>query len=172
MPMTRNTKEAWVKDLNTVLSETGAVFVTSYKGLSVAKVSELRAKFREVDASYKVTKNRLTRLALKGTDYEPLSDLFVGTTAVAWGENPVSIAKVIVEFAKENEKLEILGGAMGKEQFDVAGVKALASLPTVDEIRAKIISVIQTPARNMVGVLKAPSEQVARLVNSYSKKVA
>jgi large subunit ribosomal protein L10 len=172
MPLTREEKAAWVSNIKSGLENAHSAFVVSYKGLTVEDMTNLRSKFREANASFAVTRNKLTKLAIKGTDFEGLTDLFVGTTAVAYGDSPVEIAKIISNFAKENEKLEVIGGTMGAEIMDAKGVKTLASLPTQDELRAKIISIIQTPMRNLVGVTRAPAEKIARLTNSYSQKAA
>jgi large subunit ribosomal protein L10 len=172
MPLTRKEKEAWVTNLKSGLENASCAFIVSYKGLTVENMTEIRSKLREIEANFQVTRNRLTKLALDGTDFEELKDFFKGTTAVAYGDHPVEIAKVFNNFSKENEKLEIIGGAMGSEIMDVKGVKTLASLPSQDELRAKIISIIQTPARNLVGVTEAPAEQIARLTHQFNQKTA
>ena len=124
----------------------------------------------DAGASYKVTKNRLTRLALKGTKFEPLSELFTGPTAIAYSDDPVAPAKVAVDFAKGNNKLVVLGGAMGDSQLDVDGVKALASLPSLDELRGKFVGLLQAPATKLAGVIQAPSSQLARVLSAQGSK--
>ena len=159
--MNRNDKQDWISSLNTALSSSESAVVAKFKALTVAELSELRNKARELGASIKVTQNRLTKLALKGTNYEELAPLFKGVTLVAWSADPVSAAKAVYNFAKTNDKVEILGGAMGKEILDVNGVKAVALLPSLDEARAKICAVLTTPAGNLARVFKAYSEKQA-----------
>ncbi len=125
---------------------------------------------REAGASYKVTKNRLTRLALEGTKFEALKDLFTGPTAIAVSEDPVAAAKVCVTFAKQNEKLTIVGGAMGENQLDPAAITALATLPSLDELRGKLIGVLQAPATKVAGVVQAPASQLARVFSAYGSQ--
>jgi len=146
------------------------VVVTHYSGLTVKEMGDLRGRMREAGALFKVTKNRLTRLALKDTKFEPLSDMFTGPTAIAYSEDPVAAAKVAVDFAKENEKLIVLGGALDAETLDADGVKAVASLPSLDELRAKIVGMLNTPASRIAQVLQAPGGQVARVVGAYASQ--
>jgi large subunit ribosomal protein L10 len=141
------------------------VVVTHYSGLTVAELGVLRREMRAAGASFKVTKNRLTRRAIEGTKYSPLSDMFTGPTAIAYSDDPVAPARVAVKFAKSNDKLVVIGGALGDEILDVAGIKALASLPSLDELRAKIVGMISTPATRIVGILQAPGGQVARVIS-------
>lgn len=159
--MKRSDKELWISDLHTSLLSSESFVVASFDSLTVKEISELRIKAREVGVSIKVTQNRLTKLALNDTDYASLAELFKGSTLVAWSKDLIASAKVIFNFAKVNKKLAILGGAMGKEVLDVDGVNAVALLPTLDEARAKICAVIQTPAGNIARVLKAYSEKPA-----------
>ena len=167
--MDRSEKETLVASLHSTFEESTTIVVTHYSGLTVAEISDLRDRMREAGASFKVTKNRLTRLALKGTQYEALTDLFIGPTAIAYADDPVSPAKVAATFAKDNEKLVILGGAVGTNVLDTAGVKALATLPSLDESRAKLIGLMTTPAARMVGVLTAPAAQVARVIGAHAQ---
>ncbi len=157
--MNRNDKQAWISSLNSDMKATEAVFVAHYKGLSVTDMDALRGKLRETGATLKVTKNRLMRLALADTNYEKLSDLFNGATVVAYAGDPIGMAKAMNTFSKENDKLEILGGGMGSEVFDVAGVKSLALLPSFDEARAMIIGMLQAPGSKMARVLVAPGRE-------------
>lgn len=146
------------------------VVVTQQSGMTVAEASDLRRKMLNAGASYKVTKNRLTRLALEGTKYEALKELFTGPTAIAVSEDPVAAAKVCVEFAKANEKLIIVGGAMGETKLDPDAIKALASLPSLDELRGKLIGVLQAPATKVAGVVQAPASQLARVFSAYGSQ--
>jgi len=166
----RTEKAALVETLNKTFSEAAVVVVTHQVGLTVDEVNDLRGKMRAAGARYKVTKNRIARLALKGTEYENLDASFTGPTAIATSADPVAAAKVAVEFANENEKLTIVGGAMGTKVLDVNAVKALAKLPSLDELRAKLLGMIQTPATRIAGVMQAPGGQVARVIGAYSSK--
>ena len=168
--MERAEKREFVASMNDVFANAGAVVVAHYTGLTVSEISELRLQMKEAGGTVKVAKNRLAKLALKGTDAEHISDLFQGQTLIAYSEDPVTAPKVSVDFAKKNEKLVILGGAMGPSNLDVNGVKALASLPSLDELRAKIVGMINTPATRIAQVVNAPAGQVARVVGAYSQK--
>lgn len=165
-------KKEWVGSLNSKLVESGLVVVTHYTGLTVAEITDLRAKMRAAGASFKVTKNRLTKLALSGTEYESIADLFVGPTAIATSKDPVAAAKVVADYAKANDKLKILGGSLGNKRLDVDGVKALATLPSLDELRGRLIGMISTPATRIAGVLQAPAGQVARVLRAKADKDA
>lgn len=168
--MDRAEKEAAVASLNATFGEAGVVVVTRNLGLTVAKSTELRTKMRAEGASYKVTKNRLAKLAAQGTPYASIADLFTGPVALATSGDPVAAAKVAVNFAKDNEKLEIVGGAMGDVVLDAEGVKALASMPSLDELRAKIIGLVNAPATKVVQVIQAPAGQLARVFGAYAAK--
>ena len=161
-------KEQLVASLNELFGATTLLVVTCPIGLTVAQSTALRAQMRDAGAGFKVTKNRLTRLALKGTKFEPLTDTFTGPTAIAYSQDPVAAAKVAVAFAEKNGKLRILGGALDQEMLDVAGVTSLAKLPSLDELRARLIGVVQTPATRIAGILQAPGGQVARVLNAYA----
>src|SRR3546814_963382 len=167
--MDRAEKAGLVAELNKVLSETGVVVVTLNKGMTVAQATELRVKMREAGASYKVAKNRLARLALDGTSYTSLDGLLVGPTGLATSVDPVAAAKVAVEFAKKNDKFEIVGGAMGDTVLDVNGVKALAELPSLDELRAKIVGLINAPATQVAQLANAPASKLARVFAAYGE---
>jgi large subunit ribosomal protein L10 len=160
----RGQKEELVAEMHQTFEEAAMVLVTHYSGLTVAEMSALRREMRAAGASFKVTKNRLTRRAIDGTKFSPLSDMFIGPTAIAYSDDPVAPAKVAVKFAKSNDKLVVLGGALGEEMLDVDGIKALASLPGLDELRAKIVGMISTPATRIAGVLQAPGGQIARVL--------
>ena len=168
--MDRAQKEAAVAGLNQTLGGVNLVVVTHQTGLTVYESMTLRRKVREAGASFKVTKNRLTRLALEGTKFQALQSLMTGPTALAFSEDPVAAAKVCVEFAKENEKLTIIGGALGEQLLDVNGVQALAKLPSLDELRGKLVGLLQAPATKVAGVLQAPAGQLARVISAYGSQ--
>jgi large subunit ribosomal protein L10 len=159
-----------VSALNQVFSNAGVVVVAHYSGLNVAQMTTLRGRMRDAGASLKVAKNRLVKLALKGTDVEHISDLFQGPTVIAYSADPIAAPKVASDFAKANEKFVLLGGAMGRTSLNAKGVEALASLPSLDELRAKLVGMIQTPATRIAGVLQAPAGQLARVFAAYAKR--
>lgn len=168
--MNKQEKEAQVAKLNADFNSATSLIVTHYTGLNVDEITALRNSLREKGAVFKVTKNSLAKLALKGTKYEDLTEFFTGPTAIAFSEDPVSAAKGVVDFANDNEKLVILGGALDDKVMDIASIKALAKLPSLDELRAKLISMIQTPATRIAGVVQAPAGQLARVFGAYGKK--
>jgi large subunit ribosomal protein L10 len=170
--MNRSEKTDTVAALNATFNDAAVVVVTRNLGLTVAQSTDLRSKMRDAGAHYKVAKNRLAKIALTDTQYSSLSDLLTGPTALATSGDPVAAAKVAVEFAKTNDKLEIVGGAMGDTVLDVEGVKALASLPSLDELRAKLIGLVQAPATKVVQVIAAPAGQLARVFGAYAAKEA
>jgi len=166
----RSQKEDMVSQLKQIFADSVTVVVTHYSGLTVAEMTDLREKMREVGAGYKVTKNRLTRLALDGTDIKDLSELFVGPTGIAFSTDPVAAAKVAANFAKTNEKLIILGGVYDGQIMDIEGIGNLAKLPSLDELRGSIVGMIQTPATRIAGILQVPATQVARVIGAYQGK--
>lgn len=168
--MNRSEKAEAIAELNQTFKDATLVVVTRQSGLTVQEVTDLRRKVRAAGASYKVAKNRLTLLALEGTAYKGLGSLFKGPTAIAYSKDPVAAAKVIAAFAKENEKLTIVGGGMGETTLDVAGIQALATLPSLDALRSSIIGLLQAPATKVAGVLQAPAGQVARVFGAYGAK--
>lgn len=170
--MDRSQKADSVAFLSGVFNEAGAVVVTRNLGMTVAQSTALRTKIREAGATYKVAKNRLAKLAVAGTDYEGLGDLFTGPTAIAASADPVAAAKAIVEFAKTTDKIEIVGGAMGSQVLDAEGVKALASMPSLDELRAKLIGLVQAPATKIAQLATAPAAKLARVFGAYAKEAA
>ena len=170
--MDRSQKTDSVAQLNDVFKEAGVVVVTRNLGLTVAQSTDLRSKMREAGASYQVAKNRLAKLALDGTDYTGIADHLTGPTALAYSEDPVAAAKVAVEFAKTNDKLEIVGGSMGAVALDEAGVKALASMPSLDELRGKIVGLVNAPATKIAQVVNAPAAKLARVFGAYGAKDA
>ena len=170
--MERAKKAEVVESLNEVFSEAGSVVVAHYTGLTVAEMSDLRARMRAAGASFKVAKNRLVVRALQGTAAEPIAHLFKGPTGIAYSSDPVAPSRVAAAYAKENDKLVILGGVVGKMELDANGVKALAELPSLDELRGKIVGLLQAPATKIAGVLPAPAGQLARVLAAYSEKTA
>jgi large subunit ribosomal protein L10 len=166
----RTEKEDLVASLQKTFEDSSIIVVTHYSGLTVSEMSDLRMQMRDAGANFKVTKNRLTRLALEGTKYKLLESMFIGPTAIAFSEDPVAAAKAAVNFSKGNDKLVLIGGALGEEQLDLAAIKTLASLPSLEALRAKIVGMINTPATRIVGVLKAPAGQVARVISAHSAK--
>ena len=168
--MNRSEKQDLVKSLRSTFEGASIVVVTHYSGLSVAEMEDLRGQMRSAGASFKVTKNRITRLALEGTKFQGIADLFSGPTAIAYSDDPVAAAKIAVKFSKENDKFVIMGGALGEEVLDLASINALASLPSMDELRGKIIGMINTPATRIAGVLQAPAGQIARVIGAHSSQ--
>ena len=170
--MDRSQKADAVAQLNAVFNEVGVVVVTRNLGLTVAQSTDLRSKMREAGASYKVAKNRLAKLALKDTQYEGLEEYLNGPTALAWSEDPVAAAKAAVDFAKSNDKLEIVGGSMAGQQLDANGVKALASMPSLDELRGTIVGLVNAPATKVAQLVNAPAAKLARVFGAYGAKEA
>lgn len=168
--MDRTQKEELVASFNEAFSGATLVVVTSQDGLSVAQSTELRREMRNAGASFKVTKNRLTRLALKGTKFEHLSDLFKGPTGIAYSDDPVAAARVAVKFADDNDKFVVLGGGLDEQALDVSAVTALAKLPSLDELRGKLVGMIQTPATRIAGVTQAPAGQLARVISARAEQ--
>ena len=167
--MDRAAKRELVSTLNDVFSSTSVVVVAHYKGLTVADMQKLRTQMKQAGATVKVAKNRLAKIALEGTDVASISDLMRGPTLIAYSSDPVAAAKVAVDFAKGNEKLVILGGAMGKTALNIDGVKALATMPSLDELRAKLVGLIQAPATKVAQVVNAPAAKLARVFGAYAK---
>lgn len=170
--MDRAQKQDTIEALKGVFDTSGAVVVTHYMGLTVAEMTDLRGKLREQGAQLKVVKNTLVQKALDGSAGEEGDALFKGPVAIAFAPDPVTAAKVATQFAKENDKFTVVGGLMGRQVLDKAGVSALATLPSLDELRGKIIGLIQAPATKVAGVLQAPAGQLARVFNAYAQKDA
>ena len=168
--MDRAQKAKAVDELHHMFEENELVVVTHYSGLTVAEISELRAKMRETGANFKVTKNTLALRAVEGTQFEGLKDLFSGPTGMAVSQDPVAAAKVVYNYAKDNKKLKILGGSLNGEILDKAAVEALAKLPSLDELRSKIVGILTTPATRIATVMQAPASQMARVVKAYADK--
>jgi large subunit ribosomal protein L10 len=166
----RAAKRELVATLNGVFSNTAVIVVAHYKGLTVADMQKLRAQMKQAGATVKVAKNRLAKIALEGTDVASISDLMKGPTLVAYSSDPVAAPKVAVDFAKGNDKLVILGGAMGKTALNPDAVKALATLPSLDELRAKLVGLINAPATKIAQVVNAPAAKLARVFGAYAKR--
>jgi large subunit ribosomal protein L10 len=166
----RTQKKELVDSLHGKLKGAAVVIVTKQAGLTVAEVTELRRNMRAAGASFKVAKNRLTRRALDGTSYAHLGASLKGPTAIAYSTDPVAAAKVAVAFATKNEKLTIVAGGLGERALDVAAVKALATLPSLPEMRAKFLGLLNAPATRLATVLRAPAAQTARVIGAYAKK--
>ena len=168
--MDRAEKSELVTAMNLVFKDAGAVVVAHYAGLSVAEMTAFRAKMRDAGAGVKVAKNRLAKLALKGTEAETIADLLKGPTVIAFSKDPVAAPKVATDFAKTNDKLVILGGSLGRTSLNPEGIKALASLPSLDELRGKLVGLISSPATRVAQVVAAPAAQVARVIGAYANK--
>jgi len=156
----------------TVFANAGVIVVTQYSGLTVRELTDLRVKLKGEGASLKVIKNRLAKIALDGKGGDKAGAMFVGPVAIAYSPDPVAASKVVADFAKGNEKLVLIGGIMGDQVLDQAGIKQLAALPSLDQLRGKIIGLIQAPATKIAGVLQAPGGQLARVIAAYAQKDA
>ena len=168
--MDRSQKQQIAAALHQDLAETVCVVVTHQTGLSVDEVTQLRRQMRSAGAGYRVTKNRLVKRALEGTEFASLIPLFTGPTAVAFSRDPVAAAKAAVAYANRNDKLTIVGGGLAGQTLDVAAVRALATLPSLDELRSKIIGLIQAPATKLASLLQAPAGQLARVIAAHADK--
>jgi large subunit ribosomal protein L10 len=166
----RTEKREFVTGLNQALAATSMIVVTRNTGLTVAEVTDLRRKMGAAGATYKVAKNRLTNLALDGTQFDGIKPMLKGPIALAWATDPVAVAKTAVEFAKTNEKFVLVGGSLGTQTLNADGVKALAELPSLDVLRAQLVGLIATPATRIAGVLQAPAGQLARVFGAYAKR--
>ena len=168
--MSKEKKQVYISEMSSQLDKAEAVIVAHYQGLTVKQLDDLRKKMREHGIQFKITKNRITKLALENTRCKNLSDLFKGPTAVALSDDAITSAKILTKFSKENEKLKILGGIMGNDILDVAGVQNVATLPTLDEARAKIVGILRSPAQKLASILLAPASKIAILALEKSKK--
>ena len=168
--MNKDKKKIYIDEMKGFFNKTSSVFVTHYQGLTVKQIDELRAEMRKHGIQFKVTKNRITKLALEKSKCKNLSNLFTGPTAVALSNDAIMLAKILTKFSKVNANLKILGGIMGKDILDVAGVANVASLPTLDEVRAKIVEILKTPAQKIARILLAPATKIAILALEKSKK--
>lgn len=168
--MDRTEKREFVTELNQALTATSMIVVTRNAGLTVAEVTELRRRMGAAGAIYKVAKNRLTNLALDGTPFDGIRTMLKGPIALAWATDPVAVAKTAVEFARTNEKFVLVGGSLGSQTLNADGVRALAELPSLDELRARLVGMIATPATRIAGILQAPAGQLARVFGAYAKR--
>lgn len=168
--MLRARKHEIVDDLRGVFSDAGVIVVTHYQGLSVAEVTDLRRGMREAGARFRVTKNRLAKIALAETAYSGLTDMFIGPTAIAWSADPVAAPKAAVGYAKRNGKLVVVGGSLAGALLSAEEVRALADLPSLDELRGRLVGLLSTPASRMVGVLQAPGGQLARVLAAHAEQ--
>jgi large subunit ribosomal protein L10 len=166
----RAAKKEAVEQLNAVFKTTGVAVVAHYSGLTVAQMQKLRTQMKLAGASVKVSKNRLTKIALEGTDVVAIGSLLKGPTVIATSDDPVAAPKVAIEFAKTNDKFVILGGSMGKTVLNVDSVRALASLPSLDELRAKLVGLIVAPATKLAQLSNAPAAKLARVIQAYASK--
>jgi large subunit ribosomal protein L10 len=166
----RAAKRELVSTLNDVFKDTGVVVVAHYKGLTVAQMQKLRREMKQAGAAVKVAKNRLAKIALEGTDVASIAPLMKGPTLIAYSSDPVAAPKVAINFAKGNDKFVILGGAMGQTALNPDGVKALASLPSLDELRAKIVGLLVAPATKLAQLTNAPAAKLARVFGAYAKR--
>ena len=169
--MKRSDKKNLVQNLKDELDSSTSVIVTHYSGLTVNESEELRSEMRDNGAKFKVTKNRLTKLALEQTQFKDLADLFTGPTAIAYSDDPVAPAKVAVSFEKKLENFKIIGGAYDGENIDLEKINFLATLPSMDELRGKILGIISAPAQKIALIMKEPAGQIARLVSAQSKSL-
>nr|WP_306766439.1 50S ribosomal protein L10 [Shinella pollutisoli] len=156
--------------MNEVFKASGSVVVARYAGITVAQMNDLRSKMRAAGGTVKVAKNRLAKIALQGTESEGITDLFQGQTLIAYANDPMIAPKVAMDFAKTNDKLVVLGGAMGSTTLDAEAVKSLATLPSLDELRAKLLGLLNAPATRVATVVAAPASQLARVFAAYAKK--
>ena len=170
--MERAAKEALVTVLHEVFNNAGVVVVTHYSGLTVAQMTDYRNRMRAAGGSVKVTKNRLAKIALQGAEIGDIADLLKGPTCLAYSDDPIAAAKIAVEYAKGNDKLVILGGAMGSSVLDADGVKALAALPSLDELRGKLVGLIQAPATKIAQIVQEPGGQLARVIQAKANQDA
>jgi large subunit ribosomal protein L10 len=166
----RTEKREFVAGLHDALSGVSMIVITRNQGLTVAEATELRRRMRAAGATFKIAKNRLAHLALEGTQFDGIKPLLKGPTALAWAEDPVAVAKTTVEFARTNEKFVLIGGALGSRTLDAAGIRALAELPSLDTLRARIVGMITTPPTRIAGVLQGPGGQLARVFGAFAKR--
>jgi large subunit ribosomal protein L10 len=168
----RAQKEKVVEELGQIFASSGVVVVAHYEGMTVAQMQDLRARMREAGGSVRVAKNKLAKIALQDQPCASIAEYLTGMTVLSYSEDPVAAAKVVVKYAKENEKLSILGGAMGDSALDVAGVKAVADMPSREELIAQIVSCIGAPASNIAGAIGAPASNIASILSTIEEKAA
>jgi len=168
--MNKDKKKIYIEEMKSFFSKTSSVLVTHYQGLTVKQIDELKSEMRKHGILFKITKNRITKLALEGTKFKKLENLFTGPTAVAFSDDAISSAKILTKFAKKNSHLKIIGGIMEEEPLSVEEVAKIATLPTLNEARAKIVSILTTPAQKIMSILLAPGSKIAILAHAKSKK--
>ena len=168
--MNKDTKKNYISEISTQFENSNSVLVTHYQGLTMSQLDKLRAEMREHGIKFKITKNRITKLALEKTKCKNLTNLFTGPTAVAFSDDAIMSARILSKFSKDNENLKLLGGMMGKDVLDQAGVQNVANLPTLDEARAKIVGILATPPSKIVSILLARSEKMSNLTPENSEK--
>jgi large subunit ribosomal protein L10 len=168
--MHKNKKKTYIEEMKSFFKKNSSVFVTHYQGLSVKQIDELRSEMRKHGILFKITKNRITKLALEGSKFKKLENLFSGPTAIAFSEDAITSAKILTRFAKKNTNLKIIGGIMEEEPLSLEDVEKIATLPTLDEARAKIVGILTTPAQKIIGILLAPGSKIAILALAKSKK--
>ena len=168
--MNKEQKKNYITEMTTQFESSKAIMVTHYQGLTMPQLDELRAKMREKGIIFKITKNRITKIALENSRCKDIKNLFTGPTAIALSNDAITSAKILTKFSKDNKNLKILGGIMGKEILDVAAVQNVATLPTLDEARAKIVGILRSPAQKIASILLAPASKIAILALEKSKK--
>ena len=168
--MNKNKKKIYIEEMKGFFSKTSSVLITHYQGLTVKQIDKLKSEMRKHGILFKITKNRITKLALEDSKYKKLENLFSGPTAVAFSEDAISSAKILTKFAKKNSNLKIIGGIMEEEPLSIEEVEKIATLPTLDEARAKIVSILTAPAQKIISILLAPASKIAILAHAKSKK--
>ena len=168
--MNKDKKKTYIKEMKDIFKTTSSVFVAHYQGLTVKQIDELRNEMRKHGILFKITKNRITKLALEGSKFKKLENLFSGPTAIAFSEDAITSAKILTRFAKKNTNLKIIGGIMEEEPLSLEDVEKIATLPTLDEARAKIVGILTTPVQKIIGILLAPGSKIAILALAKSKK--
>ena len=168
--MNKNKKKSYIEEMKGFFKKTTSVFVTHYQGLTVKDIDQLRSEMRKHGILFKITKNRITKLALEGSKFKKLENLFSGPTAVAFSEDAITSAKILTKFAKSNSNLKIIGGIMENEPLSVTDVEKIATLPTLNEARANIVGILATPAQKIMSILLAPGSKIAILALAKSKK--
>ena len=168
--MHKDKKKAYIEEMKSFFKKSGSVFITHYQGLTVKQIDELRSEMRKKGILFKITKNRITKLALEGSKFKKLENLFTGPTAVVFSDDAITSAKILTKFAKKNSNLKIIGGIMEEEPLSLNDVEKIATLPTLDEARAKITGILTAPAQKIMSILLAPASKIAILAQAKSKK--
>ena len=168
--MNKDKKKTYIEEMKNFFSKTSSVFVTHYQGLTVKQIDQLRSEMRKHGILFKITKNKITKLALEGSKFKKLENLFSGPTAIAFSEDAITSAKILTKFAKKNTHLKIIGGIMEEETLSLEDMEKIATLPTINEARAQIVSILTTPAQKIMSILLAPGSKIAILAHVKSKK--